>query len=222
VIGDVITFTIPKELQYSYPKKDKNNAAVPTPKSTEYVDQMESLDTSEFEPIKTIKMEIVESEPTGNTYLRGEKQFVGIDGQPRNLLLLSKIPTRNLNQFEMSVEALNQIAITDVRHTGLVNYSSPGWDLTTSRIMSGYVPDIQAELTDVYNRKKELNEERKALQELQKSLKSEKDRLIQERERMANLERARNEESNSGDNIAKPQSQNETPEVQKNNNLGTP
>lgn len=164
--GEVITVTIPDDLQYK-PAADQANS--PT--------------GQKYDPVKSLKFEIVGIEPGGDVYLRGTKSYVSETGEQKFIMVMAKMPQRSLNKFEVSARELTQIAIHS-SGAGGSDYSSAGWDLTASRKVSGFAPDLNTAIASLDSQKKDLDTQQKALKDQQKALTEEADRLKKDRNRL--------------------------------------
>jgi hypothetical protein len=165
--GEVITVTIPDDLQYK-----------PT------ADQANSPASEKYDPLKSLKFEIVGFEPGGDVYLRATKSYVSESGEQKFIMVMAKMPQRSLNKFEVSARELTQVAVNSTNNGSTSDYSSAGWDLTTSRKISGYAPDLNSAIASLDGQKKEIDTQQKALKDQQKALTDEADRLKKDRERL--------------------------------------
>ena len=187
--GEVVTVTIPDDLQY------KPSA-----------DQTSSSTGQKYDPVKSLKFEIVGIEPGGDVYLRGTKSYISESGDQRSIMVMAKMPQRSLNKFEVSARELTQVAVNSSNNGANSEYSSAGWDLTTSRKVSGYAPDLNSAIASLDGQKKDLDVQQKALKDQQKALTEEADRLKKDRERL-NAETAQAKQILDAATIADPAAQ---------------
>ena len=94
------------------------------------------------------------------------------------------MPQRSLNKFEVDAKDLTQVAVNSVINGAASDYSSAGWDITTSRKVSGFAPDLNSAIASLDGQKKELDTQQKALKDQQKALTEEADRLKKDRNRL--------------------------------------
>ncbi|KAB8027974.1 hypothetical protein [Fluviispira multicolorata] len=168
-VGEIITVNIPEDLQYKPDTAPQAGAGASSQK---------------YDPIKSMKFEVVGFEPGGDVYLRGSKTYVSETGETKSLLVMAKIPQRSLNKFEVDAKEITQIAVTENNSGQVSDYSAAGWDLTVSRKLSGYAPDLNTAMASLDGQKKELETQKNALKEQEKSLKDEADRLKKDRSRL--------------------------------------
>ncbi len=187
--GEVITVTIPEDLQYK-PTADQTNPPA----------------GQKYEPLKSLKFEIVGFEAGGDVYLRATKNYVSESGEQRSIMVMAKMPQRSLNKFEVSASELTQVAVNSSSNGGTSDYSSAGWDLTTSRKVSGYAPDLNSAIASLDGQKKDIDIQQKAMKDQQKSLTEEADRLKKDRERL-NTETAQARQLLDAATIAEPTAQ---------------
>lgn len=166
-IGDVLTVTIPEDLQFT-PPADQANAA----------------NAQKFDPVKSLKFEVIGIEPGGDVFLRATKNYVSETGENRSILVMAKMPQRNLNKFEISANELTQVAVNTNINGATSDYSYSGWDKIVSRKVSGFAPDLNSMATALEGKTKELETQQKALKDQQKSLQDEADRVKKDRERL--------------------------------------
>ena len=166
--GEVITVTIPDDLQYKPSTEQSANGTT----------------GQKFDPVKSLKFEIVGFEPGGDVYLRGTKTYVNESGEQRSIMVMAKMPQRSLNKFEVDAKDLTQVAVNSVINGAASDYSSAGWDITTSRKVSGFAPDLNSAIASLDGQKKELDTQQKALKDQQKALTEEADRLKKDRNRL--------------------------------------
>ncbi|APJ04543.1 hypothetical protein [Silvanigrella aquatica] len=188
--GEVITITIPDDLQYKQP-----------------TDQPNSPTGQKFEPVKSMKFEIVGIEPGGDVFLRGIKNYVSETGEQRSIMVMAKMPQRSLNKFEVSARELTEVAVNSVINGASSDYSAAGWDQTVSRKVSGFAPDLNSAVGALEGQKKELEIQQKALKDQQKALTDEAERLKKDRDRL-NAETAQAKQILDAATIADPSSQN--------------
>ncbi len=177
--GDFVTVNIPEDLQY------KADAAAPaaTPGQTP---------AAKVEPVKSMKFEVAGIEPGGDVYLRGSKTYTDENGEQRNIMVLAKLPRKNINNTEINAKDLTEVAVDENLNGAGSNYSTTGWDQTVSRKVSGYSPDLSAQTAKFDAEKKELDVQKKALADQQKALTEGNDRLKKDRQRLdAEAARAR-------------------------------
>ena len=165
--GEVITVTIPDDLQYK-----------------PAADQASGSTDQKFDPVKSLKFEIVGFEPGGDVYLRGSKTYVNESGEQRSVMVMAKMPQRSLNKFEVDAKELTQVAVNSKINGASSDYSSAGWDVTTSRKVSGFAPDLNSAIASLDGQKKEMDIQQKALKDQQKALAEEADRLKKDRNRL--------------------------------------
>lgn len=165
--GEVVTVTIPDDLQYK-----------PT------TEQTNSPTGQKYDPLKSLKFEIVGIEPGGDVYLRGTKSYISESGEQKFIMVMAKMPQRSLNKFEISAHELTQVTVNSNNNGTLSDYSSAGWDLTISRKVSGFAPDLNSAIASLDGQKKELDIQQKALKDQQKALTEESERLKKDRNRL--------------------------------------
>lgn len=168
--SEVITVSIPEDLQFKAPEQANNTPA--------------TSNNQKYDPVKSLKFEIVGFEPGGDVFLRGSKNYVSESGEQKNIMIMAKMPQRNLNKFEIDAKDLTQVAVSSTNNGMLSEYSAAGWDLTASRLLSGYAPDLNAGIAALDGQKKELETQQKALKDQQKALTDEADRLKKDRNRL--------------------------------------
>lgn len=165
--GEIVTVNIPESLQYK-PGTEQPN----------------SNTNQKYDPIKSLKFEIVGFEPGGDVYLRATKNYISESGEQRSIMVMAKIPQRNLNKFEINANDLTQLAVNSSINGEISDYSSAGWDLTTSRKISGFAPDLNSAIASLDGQKKELDIQQKSLKDQQKSITEETERLKKDRARL--------------------------------------
>lgn len=163
--GEVITVSIPEDLQFKAPEQANANE-------------------QKYDPVKSLKFEIVGFEPGGDVFLRGTKNYVSESGEQKSIMIMAKMPQRNLNKFEIDAKDLTQVAVNSSNNGMISEYSAAGWDLTVSRQLSGYAPDLNAGIAALDGQKKALETQQQALKEQQKALTEEADRLKKDRSRL--------------------------------------
>ena len=165
--GEIVTVNIPEDLQFKPQEQTGNNNS-----------------NQKYDPIKNLKFEVVGFEPGGDVFLRGTKNYVGESGEQKNIMIMAKMPQRNLNKFEIDAKDLTQVAVTNSNNGMVSEYAAAGWDLTVSRQLSGYAPDLNAGIAALDGQKKELEVQQKALKDQQKAITEEADRLKKDRNRL--------------------------------------
>lgn len=141
-----------------------------------------------FEPVKSMKMAIIGIEAGGDVILRGTKEYGNNLGERRNVMVLAKLPRRMLTSFEVDARELTEVELSEETNGQTSAYRATGWDMALSRKLSGFVPDITAELASLDDVRKDMAVSQNALRDQAKALADERDRMRKERERAALLE----------------------------------
>ncbi|WP_186647602.1 hypothetical protein [Fluviispira vulneris] len=177
-VGETITVNIPDDLQF----KDSPNPAQPPAGGAAPATPPAS--GQKYDQVKSMKFEIVGFEPGGDVYIRGTKNYISDTGESKNILIMAKLPQRSLNKFEVDAKEITQIAINENSNGQSSEYSAAGWDMTVSRKLSGYAPDMNTTIAALDGQKKELETQRNALKEQQKALKNDEERIKKDRSRL--------------------------------------
>lgn len=172
--GDVVTVNIPENLQF---KPDANTQAGSTA-------QNQNAQNQKVEPVKSFKFEVVGIEPGGDVYLRGVKNYTSDNGEQRNVVVMAKVPRRNINDSEINAKDLTEVAVNENVNGMQSDYASTGWDPVVSRKISGYAPDATAQLATLNAEKKDIETQKKSLAEQKKSLDAESERIKKDRKRL--------------------------------------
>jgi flagellar basal body L-ring protein FlgH len=198
--GEVVVVTIPESLRYSAPAAAAGSAAKGATdgkdaggKGTTMTDpnSVGILGASTAEPLTEIPMEIVAVEPTGDVFLRGTREYQTNQGTDRKVSVMAKIPRRALTGYTVDAKQLTAITVHEDFEGNVSDYAANGWDKVVSRKISGFVPDLNAELATLEDVRAELAANQKALREQQNGVREERERLLKERARLqAALEKA--------------------------------
>lgn len=212
--GQTITIMIPEELQFdprnqsTQASRDKNakqagkddrgnargdtdskkaNADSPQNQGLNLSDPYESSPSLQIaqRPIKTFKMQIVGFEPSGDVFLRGMRKYAGENGEEQTTMVLAKVPRRALNGFELDARELTDVVINEGLGNRSREYSASGWDDMVSRRLSGFMPDINSEMSSLDSLREEIKTAQTALREQSKANEMERERMRKERDRMA-------------------------------------
>lgn len=195
--GQTVTVLIPEELQF-----DPKNAFDTTADKSKDKKEKKTQETAKSDlkltdpdnmspafqltqgPIKALKMQIVGFEPGGDVYLRGTKRYKSANGEDNMTMVLAKVPRRALTGFEVDARELTDVAVNEDWAGKAREYSAPGWDETVSRRLSGFTPDLQAELGAVDELRDEIRNAQNILREQAKANEMERDRVRKDRERL--------------------------------------
>jgi len=207
-VGEVINVTIPEDLRYvAVGKSDSTKASnavaqkgeTPTPSgaagaadktaaagnsgSSDGVPS-DSAGISAAEPAKDLRMEIVAIESTGDVYLRGVREYNGQSGR-RMVAVNAKVPRRVLRNHTLDARELTSVNVNEDFDGVQSDYQAPGWDRVVSRKLSGYVPDVNSELSSVEDARKDLENARKTFKSQQQAVTEERERMLKDRARFA-------------------------------------
>lgn len=166
--GDIVTVNIPEDLQYK-PDAGAAGGATPTPKG---------------ESAKSFKFQVAGIEPGGDVYLRGVKNYIGNNGEERNVVVMAKMPRRNMNNSDINAADLTEVAVSESSNGGQSDYTTTGWDQTVSKKISNFSPDNTAQTASIDAERKDLDTQKKALADQQKSIAEQTDRLKKDRARL--------------------------------------
>jgi hypothetical protein len=209
--GEMVTINLPESLRFgaqnaspaapasaANPKQSANSKSKPKPGDSQGQNPMPAaqslLANTSFEELSHFKMQIVALEPQGDAFLKGTKSFSGPDGELRTFTLLAKLPSQNINSYELNAESLGEISLVESQGSQSSEYIASGWDTTISRKLSGWLPDLEAQAEIFDGEKKELEVLKNGIKDQQKSILQERERMISERKRnneqMAKIEEA--------------------------------
>lgn len=183
-VGDVVTITVPDDLQYSAPPQA---AAAPAGGGGAGAAQAQIPETEpalELEPVRELRMEVIAMEATGDVFLRGVRDFRNDRGQSRRVLVTAKVPRRELTGFSLDAKSLTGISLVEENNGATADYAATGWDKTVSRRLAGFVPDVSAEYAALEDVRKGLRDQQKALQDQAQALGTERERIAKDRERL--------------------------------------
>jgi hypothetical protein len=234
--GQTITVVIPPELQFD-PKsvtvadnlkskdkgntKDKKKDTEPENTGLKLTDPDSASPTIQLSqgPIKSFKMQIVGFEPGGDVYLRGQRRFVGANGEENLTMVLAKVPRRALTGFQLDARELTDVAVNEDIDGRQKEYTAPGWDEMVSRRLSGFTPDMKSEMSAIDGLRDEIRTAQSALREQAKANESERERIRKERERMAEQAAEQQKRANAASAAA---GQSATPNATENASGGRP
>jgi hypothetical protein len=171
--GDVVTVHIPEDLQY---KPDEGNAPSKAGAT--------AAPENKKEPVKSFKFEVVGIEPGGDVYLRGMKSYVSDTGDQRNIVVMAKVPRRNINNSQINANDLSEVAVNENSMGSQSEYTSTGWDKMVSKKITDSAPDLKAQTALAQEQQKEIDTQKKALAEQKKALDDQADRLRKDRARL--------------------------------------
>ena len=213
--GEVLSVSIPKELQFQIPnvgaaqresaprdkgKSDKGaakNAAnvAATGAQAQGNSDGEIKNTDPFaagqagalayDPLSSLKMQIIAMDQSGDVFLRGFKDFNTNMGEKRSVMILAKLPKRALMGYEIDARELTEIEVSDEIGGQTTSYRASGWDVATSRRLSGFTPDINYELMALDEVRGELAQQQKSIRDQRNAIVTEQERIKKERERGA-------------------------------------
>ena len=202
--GQTITVLIPEELRFdpansstdsgSQTKdKDKKNASKPAQENAGSSSDLKLTDPTEaspsqrlaLRPIKSIKMQIVGFEPSGDVYLRGVRKYTGANGEDNSIMILAKVPRRQLSGFELDARELTDVAVSEDLGGRTREYATQGWDEMVSRRLAGFTPDLQSELASIDSLREEIRTAQASLRDQAKANEMERERIRKERNRMS-------------------------------------
>ncbi len=231
--GEVLSVSIPKELQFQIPnfgaaqresaprdkgKSDKGaakNAAnvVATAAQAQSNSDGEIKNTDPFaagqagalayDPLSSLKMQIIAMDQSGDVFLRGFKDFNTNMGEKRSVMILAKLPKRALMGYEIDARELTEIEVSDEVGGQTTSYRASGWDVATSRRLSGFTPDINYELMALDEVRGELAQQQKSIRDQRNAIVTEQERIKKERERTAAVEQ-RDKALSAAQNAAAP------------------
>jgi flagellar basal body L-ring protein FlgH len=181
-VGDVITISIPEDLRYAAPAANAAQSA--NPASTAAGETSVAPGVGTGEPLKEFRMEVIAIESSGDMYLRGVREYKHENGR-RMVAVNAKIPRRKVRASQLDARDLTAVTVNEDMDGRVADYESPGWDKVVSRKISGFVPDVNAELASVEDARKELETSREALRQQTQALQEERERLLKDRARMA-------------------------------------
>lgn len=214
-MGDVVTVNIPDDLQFKWPglsspgakskddkgskdsKDSKKEGGGDTSKASADLAKVGETTQAIFEPVKRFKMEIVAIDT--NIYLRGVRNFKGKNGEQMQIGVFAKVPRRVVNSFEIDARELTEVAVSENSNGAMSDYGAPGWDVTVSRKLSGFNPDVTAEMAALEGVRNELVTFQKSLEERQKALNDETERLKKDRERLTKQSEGKKDEGTPKD-----------------------
>jgi hypothetical protein len=197
--GQTVTILIPEELRFD-PKntsadkagsKDKKTASSPDKETGKDglkltdPDEASPSQTTALRPVKSMKMQIVGFEPTGDVYLRGIRKYTGANGEENSIMVLAKVPRRQLTSFQLDARELTDIAVNEDLGGRMREYSAQGWDEMVSRRLSGFSPDLKSELASLDSLRDEIKTVQASLRDQAKANELERDRIRKERSRMS-------------------------------------
>lgn len=206
-MGEVVTVAIPDELQFKWTPtarsktskegEDKKQADAKPGEAKTGEKPQETAKLSDkaheklgdpmqnfYEPLKSMKMEIVAIEPAGYAYLRGSRSFKDINGDASSVAVFAKVAAASLRSFDISATELAEVALSETKNGQTLDYASAGWDTVVSRKLSGFAPDINAEYAALEDVRQELKGAQSSLEERQKSLQEQSERLRKDRDRL--------------------------------------
>lgn len=200
--GQTVTVLIPPELQFD-PKsvtvtdntksKDKGNSKDKKKNTEQENAGLKLTDPDSASPtvqlsqgtIKSLKMQIVGFEPGGDVFLRGQRRFVGANGEENMTMILAKVPRRALTGFELDARELTDVAVNEDIDGRQKEYTAPGWDEMVSRRLAGFAPDLKSEMSAIDSLRDEIRAAQSGLRDQAKANETERERIRKERERMA-------------------------------------
>jgi hypothetical protein len=197
--GQTITVTIPEELRFdpkgntadSGKEKDKKSVTdAPKDGSAQGLkltdpDEASPAQRAALRPIKALKMQIVGFEPSGDVYLRGVRKYTGANGEENSIMVLAKVPRRQLNTFQLDARELTDVVVNEDLGGRTREYSAQGWDEIVSRRLSGFSPDMNSELASLDALKDEIRTAQSSLRDQARANEMERERIRKERNRMS-------------------------------------
>jgi hypothetical protein len=177
--GEYITVNIPEYLRSKSDSASPANAA-PGAKKTD----------SGSDALRSFKFEVLGTEPGGDVFIRGVKNINSDSGEQKTVVVLAKIPRREVNNSEINAQDLSEVSVSESSNGVSSNYATTGWDTVVSQKLSEKNFDMKAMASNVEADKKEVEAQKKTLADQKKSLDEEADRLKKDRNRL-NTESAR-------------------------------